>query len=286
MENTHPQDKYKFSMKKKLQQFFTIILASSLLAACSMPVRPTSTPIVDQALAGTIVAMTLQAIHTRVPENTQATTPPAQLEATAINSAVPSATPSPQIISTATASSTSTPTYSAPFLVFDGNTNCREGPGTGYKVVTVLGSGQKIEPVGVQANYWVVKNPNGPGTCWVVTDFATPSGSTWSLPTVIAPATSTLQAPPVPSWTKWDYRCDYAANGFNVTMILSWSDLATNLTGYRVYRDGQVIATLGADVTTYTDTTPLDNGKTLTYYVEAYKDAAHASSSNINASCQ
>ena len=100
------------------------------------------------------------------------------------------------------------------------------------------------------------------------------------------PLAPTPQAPPAPAWSKWNYRCDYASNGYTVTMDMSWSDLATNLTGFRVYRDGAVIATLGANTSSYTDSTPLANGKTLTYYVEAYKDAAHASGSSINASCQ
>ena len=271
-------------MKKKTHQFLILFLFTALLTACSLPARATSTPIIDQALAGTIVAMTLQAIHTRTPENSPAAplASPVQIESTVINSPVPSTTPSPQ--ATITATGTITPTFSAPQLSFDSTTNCREGPGTNFKVVTVLNPGQHVEPIGVQANYWVVNSPKG--VCWVITDFATPSGSTWSLPTVTAPASPSLQAPPAPAWSKWTYNCNYASSNVTITTNLSWSDLSSNLTGYRVYRDGQVIATLTADVTSYADTTPWQNGKTLTYYIEAYKDATTASGSSITASCQ
>ena len=273
-------------MKTKSLQILSLILLAVLLSGCNLPARATATPIIDQSLAGTIVAATLEALQTRVPQDTPSMPLPTAnvTDAAVQNSPVPSTTPSP--LPTMAASATVTPTFSAPLLVFDSNTNCREGPGTNYKVVTVLSIGQKVVPVGVQGDYWIVNNPNGKGTCWVVTDFATPSGSTWTLATMTAPPSPTIQAPLAPSWSKWNYRCDYASNGYTVTMNLAWSNLSTNISGYRVYRNGTVIATLAADVNAYTDVTALDNGSSLTYYIEVYKDSITSTTSTINASCQ
>jgi hypothetical protein len=52
---------------------------------------------------------------------------------------------------------------------------------------------------------------------------------------------------------------------FRVT--LQWVDAATNETGYRVYRDGVVLATLPAKHPSYTDSPPM--GGPYTYAVEA-----------------
>lgn len=71
-----------------------------------------------------------------------------------------------------------------------------------------------------------------------------------------------------------------------MTMDLAWTNLASNATGIKVYRDGQVVATLGPDSTSYTDTFFLASGKTASYYIEAYGDTGQADTSTIKVSCQ
>jgi hypothetical protein len=269
---------------KKLRQFLIMIIITSLLAACNMPARPTATPIIDQALAGTIVAMTLESLLTPTANIGLPTQGTPYLQLTDMNSPVPSSTPSP--IVTITQTGTITPTYSAPLLRFDGNTNCREGPGTSYKVVTVLRAGQKIQPTGIQGNYWIVQNPNGKGTCWVATDYATPSGSVWTLTTMTAPVPPTGEPPTAPKWANWNDTCAAASGGLTVTMNLKWIDLATGETGFKIYRDGELIATLGPDSNSYTDVAFMANGKTMSYYIEVFKDTAQSDSATINAICQ
>jgi hypothetical protein len=56
---------------------------------------------------------------------------------------------------------------------------------------------------------------------------------------------------------------------------LSWKDVEGE-TGYRVYRDGMLIATLGANTTVYDDSSPDYNGHD--YRVEAFNAAGAASS--------
>jgi hypothetical protein len=66
-------------------------------------------------------------------------------------------------------------------------------------------------------------------------------------------------------------------NGFRVR--LDWGDVKGEL-GYRVYRDGMRIATLKADVTTYTDTPP--NFKNHTYRVESFNKNTAASTAMLS----
>ena len=52
--------------------------------------------------------------------------------------------------------------------------------------------------------------------------------------------------------------------------------MADNETGFRVYRDGALIATLGANVASYMDSAP-PRGAVHTYGVEAYNSAGASS---------
>ena len=264
---------------KTPKKILTLTILIALMGACSLPARPTSTPGIDQSLAGTIVAMTLESMRTQSPASTQ----PLLITATPM---APATTSTPTPIVTGTPTGTITPTYSVPMLGFDGNTNCREGPGTDYKVVTVIRSGQKVEAAGVQEKYWIVKNPNGEGTCWVASDFATPSGSIWTVPTMTAPPLPTREPPAAPVWSNWNYTCAFAPGGSTVTMNLVWTDRSTGETGFKVYRDGEVVTTLAPDTSSYTDVAFVKSGKELKYYIEAFSDAGHSDSSTITATCQ
>jgi hypothetical protein len=65
----------------------------------------------------------------------------------------------------------------------------------------------------------------------------------------------------------------------NYHVDLSWNDNANNEEGYRVYRNGQLIATLNANTTKYTDTTPPVSGPQ-TYYIQAYNASGTSNSNN------
>ena len=265
-------------MKNRQNTLITMFLLFTL-TACNLPARPTSAPGIDQALAGTIVAMTLEALRTKTPEGTV----PAPNQPVA-NSPVPSTTPS--LVLTTTPTGTITPTYAVPMITLNVNSNCREGPGTDYKIVILLKTGQQVEALGVQGNFWIVKNPKGTIPCWVANDLGSPSGSYWTLPTVTAPPAPSPNPPAAPGWSLWHYDCTYAAGGSTVTMNMNWTDHSSDETGFKVYRDGQVIANLPADSTSYTDVAFVESGKSLTYFVEAFSEAGKSSSSTKSASCQ
>lgn len=60
---------------------------------------------------------------------------------------------------------------------------------------------------------------------------------------------------------------------------LTWTDNSTNEQGFRLYRDGLLAASLGANTTSYQDV-GLDCGRSYSYYVVAYNDDGTSGQSN------
>ncbi|NDJ78595.1 MAG: hypothetical protein GYB65_20285, partial [Chloroflexi bacterium] len=60
---------------------------------------------------------------------------------------------------------------------------------------------------------------------------------------------------------------------------LQWTDGSSDERGFRIFRDGQQIGAVGANVTTFTDTLP-DCGTLHSYTVQAYNDCGTSSTSN------
>ena len=100
---------------------------------------------------------------------------------------VPPPTPTPQ------AKVTSTPTGVT--LKVTVPTNCRVGPGKPYDIISVLRPGKtaKVHARDASADFWVIDNPEGSGTCWVWGNYAVISGSTKNLPVCAPPPTPTPQ---------------------------------------------------------------------------------------------
>ena len=167
-------------------------------------------------------------------------------------------------------------------------TNCRTGPGQDYEITFTYLPNAKLIILGRYDidNYWLVKSVESPsGQCWLWGEYAQVSGSYWVVSSVTPPPTSTAPAPNAPSFQSWDYTCTYngANNDLNVT--LTWSDKSSNETGYRVFRDGGLIADLSAGSTSYADTFAVNSGQGVGYRVEAYNVTGTASTSTISISC-
>ena len=64
------------------------------------------------------------------------------------------------------------------------------------------------------------------------------------------------------------------------SVTLGWNDNAEDETGYHVYRNGALIATLGADATSYTDNPP--GSGPYTYSVEAFNAAGASAQPTVN----
>ncbi len=175
----------------------------------------------------------------------------------------------------------STPTYSKPMASVGDVTNCRTGPGVNYERVTQILPADSVEIVGFfPPNYWIVST--SAGNCWVSGEFTTPVGSYTSLPTVTAPPTPQGGAPDNVSLQKWDISCDYVKNEASVTII--WSD-KENESGYRVIRNGELVAELPENSTTFQETISLLAGQSVGYNVIAFNTIGSNSSSLITLTC-
>ena len=187
-------------------------------------------------------------------------------------------------------------------------TNCRTGPAVYYDLVLTMDPGQTLPVIGKNAsmNYWIVSNPAG-GTCWLWGQNAVITGNTNSLPEYPAPPapTSKPTRTPKPSATPtFKFKpfpltfivhlpgaptnllgsrtnpCDSGFNGATPIWIeaytLTWTDNATDETGYRVYRNGSLVDTIAANSTHYSNTFEYDQGTGGPLYdtfgVEAYNN--------------
>ncbi len=173
---------------------------------------------------------------------------------------------------------TATPTYSVPMLTVLQPTNCRAGPGEGYEIIVVYKAGKKLEIVGrsSRGDYWLVKSSESPtGTCWLWGEYVQVTGSHWAVSSVTPPPTSTSAPPRAPSIQEWTFSCSAGILTFSVT----WKDQSTGETGYRVFRNGEQVAELPANSTTYTETYAYPADQDVQYYVQVYSPAGSASSS-------
>jgi hypothetical protein len=243
---------------------FALICLCLLLTACNLPLNEDADEDLN-AEAATIVAMTLNAPDT-TPTRTQ--TP----------------LPTPTLAITKTPTPTITPTYSVPLLTINEPTNCRIGPGQSYDIIFTLLAGASVEIVGRHptSNYWTVKVQGLDQPCWVWGEFSTASGSHWTVPTVNPPATASPSPPEAPSISNWEYVCGFG----NVTVTLEWSDRADDESGYRIYRNGESVAELAPNSSSYTEVAESDPGESFTYLIEVVNSAGTSRSSPINFSCQ
>jgi hypothetical protein len=167
-------------------------------------------------------------------------------------------------------------------------TNCRMGPGQDYEVVFTYLPKAKLIILGryETENYWLVKSDDSPtGSCWLWGEFVEVTGSYLAVPSVTPPPTTTPAPPLAPTFQNWDYTCTFNGANNDLNIILVWSDKSNNETGFRVYRDGGLIADLPAGSTTQADTIAVNSGQDTTYRVEAYNVTGSASTSTISIAC-
>jgi uncharacterized protein YgiM (DUF1202 family) len=247
---------------KPIQKLIAVsCMLTFVMTACNIGVKPPSASNVND-VAATIVAQTLQAVTESAVKGQTENTP---------TSAVPRATQ-------ATATSTT------PILTINNPTNCRSGPGTNFQLITAFNPGTRLTILGKDTadNYWLVQLPQSQDTCWASGEYATASGSFASLPDVTptAGAASGVPARPGSLFYQWQGPCS------SLTTTLNWTDNANNETGYHVYRDNTLIADLPANSTSYTDTTSVPLGATVTFSVEAYNAIGASPQRTISFACQ
>jgi hypothetical protein len=256
-------------MKNKTRIALTTLILIASVLGCNLPAADQVPPPED---VQTEAALTVQALL----QPTATTTAQEETPAPADN---PTSTP------TIGPTGTITPTFSVPMLKVLEQTNCRTGPGQDYEVVYTYLPFKELQIIGnyPQENYWLIKSPESPkGVCWLWGEYVEVSGSYWVVSSVTPPPTATIPAPKAPS-VSWDYYCSSATGKIDVT--LKWSDIADNETGYRVIRNGQVVAELPADSTSFTESIDLVAGEKTSYQVEVYNSSGAMRSSPISFTC-
>jgi len=186
-----------------------------------------------------------------------------------------------------------TPAMEPVSLTLTGDANCRQGPGTTYPIVISLAQGDNLSAEGRNAeSTWWYALLNSASHCWVSEAVVELTGGDPSLLPIIAALP--LPATPTPTPTRTPTPVVSVPNApTNLTVVsavcsassysitLSWTDNAKNEAGYRVYRNGILIATLAANSTGYTDSLPCC-GPT-NFAVEAYNSAGSSKRAEITA---
>jgi hypothetical protein len=78
------------------------------------------------------------------------------------------------------------------------DTNCRSGPGLTYEYLGALMTYEEAVVLarGSEPGFWVIENPDNPGTeCWVGEQYASIQGDTSGLPVRTPPPTATPEEP-------------------------------------------------------------------------------------------
>ncbi|HSK88290.1 MAG TPA: SH3 domain-containing protein [Anaerolineales bacterium] len=171
------------------------------------------------------------------------------------------------------------------YLTVQEATNCRTGPGESYEIVFTYLSGTKLEIVSRYdpGNFWLVKSAESPtGTCWMWGEYVEVTGNASAVPNVTPPSASTTE--PVETFIvdRWEYSCGSEFGDFT----LNWQDRATNETGYRIFRNGELLIELPADSTFYTDTFALtEDQRSMEYYLQVFGSDWTMNSTVMSADC-
>ncbi len=215
---------------------------------------------------------------------------------------------------------THTPGALTLIVIPDQNYNCREGNSTSFDIADTLLKGQEYSPLGIGGDQlWLqFAGPTYGELCWAPTSGFTLllNGEQVQLAQLPKELLSTVAYPLAPTATPDPDEGDgdqgetdgqsgidgqdgaggpttpaapgglaakevaCSANGYEV--MLTWNDNSDNESGFRIYHNGKVVATVGPNVTKYAHTVPGNWGQQQIYYVEAFNDAGAAKSNTAS----
>jgi hypothetical protein len=247
-------------MRKLLAGICVLTLA---LLACNLNKELTSSSKNESGIA-TAVAQTMQAVQSASP------TAPTIFD-----------TP---VLDTPTLPTLITPSPSAtPMAVIKTSAACRSGPAETYKSITDVNPNQKAAVLGKDpsGNYWLIETTSG--ECWVAAQSVTITGNIQTIPEVTPPPPTPAGIPARPGSLFYQYSCGTSGT---VTTQLSWAAASTDATGFHVYRNGALIATLPANSTSYTDTASITIGSTITYGIATYNSIGESAQRTQSFQCK
>jgi hypothetical protein len=135
-------------------------------------------------------------------------------------------------------------------------------------------------------DYWLVKSAYSPtGNCWLWGEYADVVGgySAPAITLITIPPTPTAAYLYAPSLQKYVYGCDDLNGTFSFQLI--WEDRAGSETGYRIFRDGGLVAELPAGSTGFAETIGMPADRSAEYTVQAYNETGSASISVQRLTC-
>jgi hypothetical protein len=192
----------------KLSMGVVLLFASQ---ACIPPGETTPDPnAINTAIAGTMAAALTQTAQPGIP-------------ITGPESPTPASTATPTQVSSPTPFATFTPVVTVPQISVSVPTNCRVGPGVAYDRIGALLAGEVAEVVGRAAarDYWIIRNPDRAGTCWLWGEYATVTGVTGVLPVFTPPPTPTPLPTSTPSLTPMP-TTSFTASYSNLESCTGW----------------------------------------------------------------
>ncbi len=266
-------------MSKGIKKYFLPLLLIFILSACNLPAAAEGLQSGEDA--GLLLTITAQAL---ILEQAGRTSTPTAADMQSQNIVYVTATPEEPASATPEAvlppaTVNATPSSNITTVTVSSATNCRTGPGQEYANIYGLPLGQIAEVVGknTATNYWIIKIPNGNGTCWLWGQYATVTGDTSALPTVAIPPTPTPTITPKPKVTVTPtpttalapaapsnasaitLTCSSNQSIQDITGTLTWADNSNNETGFNIYffpnwasgSTDQLQTTVGPNTTSY-----------------------------------
>jgi hypothetical protein len=264
-------------MSKSRRILFSMVILIIAAIACNLP---GGQPPISNATPDYVLTITAQASLIQVPSNNQPL-PQAPLAPAATAQIIFTDTITP------TASTTLTPTPSVPMLSVSADTNCRSGPSKDYAYLGALLANEAAEVTGrnTATNYWIIKNPDNAGTCWLWGNYATVAGDISKVEEVPIPPTPTPSIPEAPKNLKANKICFFDGMSYNLSGFITWED-GPNEEGYRVYANGGLTDTLTAnDTTSAIPNLLLVPGGSIKMFVEAYNSTGKSPQKSVKIVC-
>lgn len=255
-----------------------LIISAALLVilACNIGSQtpPTEIPNNNNSIA-TSVALTLEASG-QIPPSAELPTP-----LPTMTQEIP-----PTITLTPTIALSATP--SVPMASVSENTNCRTGPGKAYDYIGALTKGEEAEVVGKNTSndYWIIKNPDANGTCWLWGYYATIAGNTSNLQEYAVPPTPTPEPPVAPSNFIAAKTCVAGAPpDYDLTVDLIWLDNSDNENGFYIYLDGAIIFGVAIDQTQTDVNLPVTDGVPVVFGISAFNVTGESAIQTVQVVC-
>ncbi len=179
---------------KKAVFLSPILLILAILSGCNLPLGSSGQSISQEDLIALYVAQTQQAKHSNTGGNNG--------DGVSLIEQPPTLTLMPTI--------TLTPTLEVTMVSVSVDTNCRTGPGKVYDYIGALLVGEHAEVVGQSMDgiYWIIKNPDQNGECWLWGQYATIIGQTTNIKKFTPPPTPTPTFNWEGSWTIYESTSD------------------------------------------------------------------------------